>query len=185
MSYGEGTALKQNLGRVSEVGISDVFHAQNQKILTRQNNMRPLWLGALLAPLAAPLLCAVVLEAASTVMQHGPTQNEWSVTVALVTEFVAPVSYLATWILGVPLVFLLRKREKFDGLRVCLLALSIGVLSSLIYQQMLAVGKPGLAAMILALLLGAALASSVAISFCWICAIPWHGDAHCRYQDKG
>lgn len=31
ISYGEGTALKQNLGRVSEVMMNDAFDAQNQK----------------------------------------------------------------------------------------------------------------------------------------------------------
>jgi hypothetical protein len=132
-----------------------------------------MWLGGLIAPLAAPLalFCVVLIV---SLVKEGPAagMHDWAQGLSLVTLFTLPVSYLATWVLGLPYILWLRSSVRLSKWNVCLGAVGIGVVSAFIWQFFFKVGALLVEQMAFGALLSAGLALCVAWTFCWIVGVP-------------
>jgi hypothetical protein len=135
--------------------------------------MRSILLGGLIAPLAAPLIFLLGTLAVS-VIHDGTTVglHDWQAALAAVTVFVLPVSYVATWILGVPFIFWLRSSSHLTRMNICLGAVGVGVIAMLILQLMANVGPLNLEKVAFGALISAGLALCVALTFCWVVRVP-------------
>lgn len=134
--------------------------------------MRPLWVGGLIAPLVAPVVFFLALLLWS-VTQSGValgTQG-WEAGAVSALVFVLPVSYLATWLLGMPYLYWLQRKSRLSTLRVCAVAIVFGVIAMWVFQF---IGKNRqLEPMHLlhGALIGAVLAVCVALPLCWIVGV--------------
>lgn len=135
--------------------------------------MRSIWLGGLIAPLAAPLAFFCVVLIMSILGERvSEGAHLWLPALGLVTVFTLPVSYLATWILGMPFIFWLRSSSRLTRWNICLGATGIGVIAVLILQSMAKNGPPHLEQVAFGALVSAGLALCVALTFCWIVKVP-------------
>ncbi len=135
--------------------------------------MRSILLGGLIAPLAAPLI--FFLGTLATSVAHDGAAvglHDWQAALIAAAVFVLPVSYLVTWIVGVPFILWLKARARLTTVSVCVGAIILGAISAWVYQW---IGKAvPLQAEHLAIggLLGAGLAFCVAIAFCAVVGTP-------------
>lgn len=135
--------------------------------------MRSIWLGGTVAPLAAPLIFLLGTLAVS-VIHDGTTVglHDWQAALAAATVFVLPVSYLATWILGVPFIFWLRSSSHLTKVNICLGAVGVGVIAMLILHLMAKIEPLHLEKVAFGALISAGLALCVALTFCWVVKVP-------------
>lgn len=136
-------------------------------------DMRPLWVGGLIAPLAALVVFFLALLLLS-VSKNGWVlgTHDWEAGVMSAFVFVLPMSYLATWLLGMPYIYLLRRKSQLSTLRVCTAAILFGVIAMWVFQL---IGKNGLLTWVYLIhgaLIGASFALRVALCICWINEIP-------------
>lgn len=89
---------------------------------------RSVWLGALVGPLVA----SVGYLAVMMLLPDSTPKDERSVEAAFVAlvAFLLPVSYLASFIFGMPLVYILRRYQKLSFWPVVLLAAPLGTLAA-------------------------------------------------------
>lgn len=134
--------------------------------------MRSILLGGLIAPLAAPVIFFLGTSLIS-VFRDGPVVglHDWQAGLLLVMVFVLPVSYLATWVLGVPYIFWLRSRSRLTATHVCAGAVVFGVISAWVYQCIGKVGPLQMEHLAWGALFGAGLALCVAMAFCLVTGI--------------
>ena len=134
---------------------------------------RSLWLGVLIAPLAAPFSCAIALMILSG---GGLKMNEALGVLFLTFSTGVPVSYAVSILLGLPTILFLRRNQTLTG-GTCLFAGSItGALVALLPIALPWSGEirtanevAGVAAWVAA---GAGLGLSVATAFCVITKLP-------------
>ncbi|TPG05347.1 hypothetical protein EAH88_15345 [Rhodanobacter glycinis] len=86
------------------------------------------------------------------------------------------MSYLATWILGVPFILWLRSSSHLTRMNICLGAVGVGVIAMLMLQLMAKVGPLHLQQVAFGALVSAGLALCVALTFCWIAKVPFASD---------
>ena len=137
------------------------------------NDMRSFWIGSLVAPLAAPLalFCVVlVISVANDGLVVG--LHDWTQGLGLTVLFTLPVSYLATWVLGLPYICWLRSSSHLSKWNVCLGAIGIGVTSTLAWELIAKVGPLRLEQMVFGALISAGLSLCVALAFCWVVRVP-------------
>jgi hypothetical protein len=135
--------------------------------------MRPLWIGGLIAPLAAPVafdLALLLLSVAKDGWMLGT--HDWAAGVLAALVFVLPVSYLTTWLLGMPYIYWLQRKSRLSWLHVCMGAVCSGVISMLVFQTIAKSGPLTMATLTIGALLGAVLAVCVALAFCWLVRVP-------------
>ncbi|MEO5831032.1 MAG: hypothetical protein ABIQ36_10750 [Rhodanobacter sp.] len=135
--------------------------------------MRSIWLGGAIAPLAAPLafFCGILIlsitkDGLSAGVEH------WAAALGLITVFTLPVSYLVTWILGMPLIYWLRSSSHLSKWNICLGAVGIGIIVPLIGGLISTYRHLYSGQMVSATLISAGLALCVALTFCWIARVP-------------
>ena len=135
--------------------------------------MRSLWLGGIIAPLAAPLAFFLVMLIISI---GGNRASEdvhlWLPALGLITVFTLPVSYLATWILGMPFIYWLRSSSRLTIWNICLGAVGIAVIGTLIWELAVKYRPLHLEQVAFGALVSAGLALCVALTFCWIVKVP-------------
>jgi len=135
--------------------------------------MRPMWLGGLIAPLAAPIAFALILLLFGVTKDGwGLGTHDWQAGVVTAVIFVLPVSYLTTWLLGMPYIYWLRRKLQLSILRVSIGAACSGVIGMWVFQEIGKNGALNVSALIYGALMGAVLAISVALTFCWIVRVP-------------
>jgi hypothetical protein len=136
--------------------------------IARQHR-RPLWLGVLIAPWAAPFALALLSAAVD-----GDADLHASATFievfAFALVFGLPIAYVALAGAGIPLVLWLRRRGRLATWRVVSCAAPVG--STVLVLAFAAMGAK--LAMTAQLGIGALMGVSVAIAFCAVCGIPWH-----------
>ena len=92
---------------------------------------RPLWLGLLFAPLAAPVLYYIgVLVFSSTPIESA---KDVFTGFLFVLVFAAPVSYVASLLLGVPFVMLLRFKGRLNFWWCSLGGVLLGIVAFLLF----------------------------------------------------
>ena len=135
--------------------------------------MRPIWIGGLIAPLAAPILFFFALLFFS-VTKDGLTAGlqSWQAGVAASLIFVLPVSYATMWALGMPYIYWLQRKSRLSMLRICVAAIVLGAFGVWVFQQIGKSGPLDVAQLMHGALIGAGLAFSVALVFCWIVKVP-------------
>ncbi len=134
--------------------------------------MRPLWVGGLIAPLAAPVAFFLVLLVLSVTRSGwAPGTQDWEAGVMAAVAFVLPVSYFATWLLGMPCLYWLQRKSQLSTFRVCTLAILFGMIAMWAFQLIGANGQLDLAHVFYGGLIGAALAVCVALLLCWVVGI--------------
>ena len=130
---------------------------------------RPLWLGLLIAPWAAPLVLALM----SAWIDGDADLHETATFIevfAFALVFGLPVAYLGLAALGLPICVWLRRRGHLVLWRLALPAAPLG--SAVFIVALAAMGaKLGMAAQFG---IGAVMGVTVAIAFCLVCGIPWH-----------
>ena len=135
--------------------------------------MRSIFVGCLIAPLTAPLFFFLGIIVISVIHDGAAVGlHDWQAGVAAAAVFVLPVSYLATWIFGVPFFFWLRARARLTTKNVCFGAVTFGVISTWIFQWIGKAEPLQVEGLALGGLLGAGLALCVAIAFCGIIGTP-------------
>ena len=131
---------------------------------------RPLWLGALLAPLAAPFaLLALILG-------WDFASGERSLSFVAAVEILAfalvlglPIAICATWLLGLPLAAWLRRRGSLSLRSLCIAAAPLGAFAFV--AGMAAFGaRLALAAQLAA---GAFIGVAVALTFGLVSGLAW------------
>jgi len=129
--------------------------------------MRPILLGGVIAPLAAPVVFFLGLLLISTFHDGAVVGlQDWQALLLAATVFVLPVSYLATWIFGVPYIAWLQSRARLTTLNVCVGAVMFGVISAWVYQWIGKAEPLQMSSLAFGALLGAGLALPVAVAFC-------------------
>ena len=135
--------------------------------------MRSIPVACLIAPLAAPVaffLALLMMSVAKDGWVVGT--QDWQVGMLSAAIFVLPVSYLATWLLGMPYIYWLRRRLSLSTPRVCAGAICCGVFGMWLFQEIDRGGSLDLATFLYGAALGAALAVCVATMLCWMARIP-------------
>lgn len=134
--------------------------------------MRPLWIGGVVAPLVAPLAFFLAVTLWS-VTKDGLTVGSqgWEAGVASAVIFVLPMSYLATWLLGMPYLYYLQRKSRLSMLRVCTGAIMFGVLATSLFQFVGRDGSLGPVLLLHGALIGGGLALCVALPLCWIVGV--------------
>lgn len=134
--------------------------------------MRPLWIGGVVAPLVAPLafFLAVLLWSVTKGGVKVGAQG-WKAGVASALIFVLPMSYLATWLLGMPYLYWLQRKSRLSMLRVCTVAVVFGVLATWVFQFIGRIGALSPVLLLHGAVIGGALALCVALPLCWIVGI--------------
>lgn len=140
--------------------------------------MRPLWVGGLIAPFAAPIVFFLVLLLLSVAKDGWVLgMQSWETGIVSAVVFVLPVSYLATWFLGMPYIYWLRQKSRLSMLRVCTVAVVFGAVSMWVFQAFGKNGSVTWVQLIQGALIGALLAVCVALPLCWIVGIPTRTDS--------
>lgn len=137
--------------------------------VTMRGHRRPLWLGLLLAPWAAPVALAL-MAGVSDRLDGGSRSGSAAVEVlAFALALGLPLAYAATALLGLPLVLWLRARGRLTSGLVLLAAAPLG--SMALVLGLAAFGfKLGFVAQIG---IGASLGVAVALAFCLLSGVPW------------
>jgi hypothetical protein len=142
--------------------------------------MRPIWIGGLIAPLAVPL---VIFFATNIfiVASDGWSAGAYDLkpVVGLIGLLMLSVSYLATWLLGVPYILWLRSKSRLTRRNVSLGAVLLGVVSIWVIQLIGVVGTLRIQALGFGAIIGAVLGFCVAVSFCWIVQVPRRHNPPC------
>ena len=86
--------------------------------------------------------------------------------------FVLPVSYATMWVLGMPYIYWLQRKSRLSMPRICIAAVVLGAIGIWVFQEIGKSGPLDLAHLMHGALIGAALAFSVALVFCWIVKVP-------------
>lgn len=139
--------------------------------------MRSIWLGGIVAPLAAPLaffFVGLIFSITKDGWSIG-VQN-WPAALLFIAIFTLPVSYLATWILGMPLIYWLRSSSRLSRWSICLGAVGIGIVVLLIGGLFSKYRPLHFEQIALGALISAGLALCVALTFCWIVRVPSSSD---------
>jgi hypothetical protein len=140
--------------------------------LPRAGHRRPLWLGAVLAPLFAPLVLAL-LAAASEAGSAGDRQVQLFVEVfAFAFALGLPIAYVGMLLFGLPLVLWWRRRARLAASRVLLAAAPLGSVAMVLGLAALD-ARLGWGAQ---LGTGAVLGVALAAAFCLLSGIPWRAD---------
>lgn len=133
------------------------------------SHRRPLWLGVLLAPWAAPLALALLALLLDGTRGTARAATGFVEVLAFALAFGLPVAGAALLLVGLPATLWLRHRGRLAAWRLLLLAAPAGSLVLLAMLQ--AMGATlGLAAQ---WGLGAVMGLAVASVFCVACGIPW------------
>jgi hypothetical protein len=134
-----------------------------------RGHRRPLWLGLLLAPWAAPLALAAMAWASDR-LEGGTRSGSAALEVlAFALALGLPLAYVATALFGLPWVVWLRARGRLVGGLVLLAAAPFGSAAMLLGLAEFG-ARLGFAAQIG---IGACLGLAVALAFCVLCGIPW------------
>jgi hypothetical protein len=134
--------------------------------------MRPLWVGGLIAPLFAPVvffLAVMLWSGATNGVPLGTHSREAGVASAVI--FVLPMSYLATWLLGLPCLYWLQRKSQLSTLRVCTMAIVFGVIATWILQFIGRIGPLNGTLLLHGALIGGCLALCVGLPLCWIVGV--------------
>ena len=130
---------------------------------------RPLWLGALLAPLAAPFaLTALVL--APDAVDGKPMKFKAAVELlALVSAFGLPMAIAGVWLLGLPYACWLRRRGTLSIAALCLGAIPLGAVVFVAGLYLIGgrMSVPAVSGM------GAVIGVAVAVAFGLVSGIAW------------
>ena len=131
--------------------------------------MRSIILGGLVAPFAAPVLFFLGLMLAS-VIHDGLAigLQDWQAGALAALVLILPVSYLATWLFGIPYIIWLRSRSRLTATYVCAGAIFFGVVSARVCQWIGSADASRVSNLALGVLLGSGLALCVALAFCAI-----------------
>jgi hypothetical protein len=131
---------------------------------------RSLWLGASLAPLIAPVVWTVIVVFSP---DHTPKQERTPEVVLVVSMFLIFFCYIASFILGVPLVKVLRRFEKLSFWWVVLLAIPLGASVFSVFPLLLVVSGETLNwnGIMFFLVGGAAFGFVTAAIFCFLAGI--------------
>jgi hypothetical protein len=134
--------------------------------------MRPLWLGGIIAPVFAPLMFFLVVLLWS-VATGGVAAglHDWQAGVSSAVIFVLPMSYLATWLIGMPYLYWLQRKSQLYTLRVCAVAIASGVITTWVFQFIGRVAPLNWIVLSYGALIGGALAVCVALPICWIIGV--------------
>lgn len=136
-------------------------------------SMRPIWIGGLLAPLAAPLAFFFVMIALSVVKDGVAIGiHDWQAGILFVMVFILPASYLAMWVFGIPYIYWLRSIWRLSILNVSTGALLFGVIAAWVFQWIGKADPLDMVALGHGALFGAPLSLCVALAFCWIVRVP-------------
>jgi hypothetical protein len=130
---------------------------------------RPLWLGALLAPLAAPFALLVLVFAFDAIegrLMHLDAAIE---IFAFAFALGLPIAVAGMWLLGLPCAVWLRRRGALSIGRLCLVAAPLGALALVLGMYAIG-GRIALPAMIG---IGAAVAVAMALAFGLVCGVAW------------
>ena len=135
---------------------------------------RPLWLGTLFAPLAAPIAYSI-----GTVVSSGDSSlkiGDVGVVIIFCFAIATPVSYLGSVLLGLPLALILKSRRALS-FRNCLISgIGAGGLTFIAFciatAGPFAQDYPQLSDLSMWFVVGAGLGASVAIAFALIIGIP-------------
>lgn len=130
---------------------------------------RPLWVGALVAPLVAPFaLLALVL--AFDAFEGRLTRFDAAIEI-LALSFVSglPIAVAGTWLLGLPCACWLRRRGVLSILALCAMAAPLGALALVV--GMWAIG--GRIAVPVMIAIGAVVAVTMAAVFGLVCGLGW------------
>lgn len=168
-SSGRGESRRRRRKRAGFTYCTVISIAQPPPVLNDASptpaHRRPLWLGVLLAPWAAPLTLATVLVLAD----DRPTATAFVEVLAYALAFGVIPAYAAVLVFGLPWVLWLRARGRLDVLRVVLPAAPAGAIALVATLQALGATLAPLAQTFG----GAVLGTSVAAAFCLACGIPW------------
>lgn len=135
--------------------------------------MRSIFAACLIAPLAAPIAFVFYVILAS-VSEDGWTigTQDWQAAAVASGLFVLPVSYLATWILGFPYIYWLRRKLSLSLVPVCAGAICCGIVTMWVLQNIAGNALLNLATFARGSLIGSLFAICVALVFCWIARVP-------------
>lgn len=130
---------------------------------------RPLWLGLLVAPWAAPFALALMSAWADGEADlHASATFIEVFALALVAGL--PIGYIALGSIGLLVVLWLRRRGRLATWRVVAIAAPVGTL--VFVAALAAMGATlGAAAQVG---IGATMGATIALAFCVVCGIPWH-----------
>lgn len=132
--------------------------------------VRPFWLGVLLAPWAAPI-GLLALWWGMEVLFDGRQLRRLAMLeeAAYVFAVGLPVAYAGMLILGLPLALFLRRRGRLSSLTLAVGALPLGALALLLVLWLI----DARVSFSVPCVLGAGCAAVVALAFGFICGIPW------------
>ena len=102
----------------------------------------------------------------------GVPPGDWRQGSALVFIFVTPVSYVATWLIGIPVVLWLKSSQRLSAFYVNCTALVAGIISGSLFAVWISNAPITVPGLTFASAAGAVLALPVAIVFCWVSAVP-------------
>ncbi len=135
--------------------------------------MRSIWIGGLIAPLAAPIAFNVFVFALSVAKDGWVIgTHDWPAGIAAALVFVLPVSYLVTWLLGMPYIYWLQRNFRLSIPTVCTGAACCGAIGTWLIQKLGKNSTLNVETFALGTLFGAILAVCVALTFCWLARVP-------------
>lgn len=135
--------------------------------------MRSIWIGGLIAPLAAPIAFNFFVLALSVAKDGWVIgTHDWPAGLAAAFIFVLPVSYLTTWLLGMPYIYWLQRKFRLSIPSVCAWAACCGAIGTWVVQKIGKSSALNMETFAQGGLFGAALAVSVALTFCWLARVP-------------
>jgi hypothetical protein len=131
---------------------------------------RPLWLGGLIAPLAAPLALILVLTASTAFDNHSPGLINWPMNLVILLVG-SPISYMATWIIGMPCVLWLRHSGRLSAFNLCAISIVLGGVMFGGMQWFSSAQMPVPPTLFYDLAVGAAFGLVVGVAFCLVAGI--------------
>ncbi len=94
--------------------------------MLRSGTRRSIWLGAVIAPLAAPLTLATIGFGSDLFRRGSSALDGWQGSLMLVVLAGLPIAYLIMFLLGVPYILWLQRRGCLGWLSVCWGAAIVG-----------------------------------------------------------
>ena len=146
------------------------------KDLQVEGNYRPFWLGALIAPLACPLVMFVCMTSWLAITEGTHGLKDWRVGLVAVAVFVMPQSYAGMWLLGMPYLLWLRRVGRLSTLNIGLGSAATGSATSVCFFSF--VSKPELFGALLLMVwigVGAVFGLLAGMVFCWVIGL-WRRD---------
>jgi hypothetical protein len=100
-----------------------------------------MWLGSFVAPLAAPILYGMLFYTFSDFTIDPQTYDEHSLEALLVAlvVFYIPLSYITSFIVGMPLIYILKRFEKLSFWWVALSSIPLGIFIFTVFFALLLV----------------------------------------------